>query len=76
MICSVCQENRHEVHARKSRLMPGAKLFLCNECLAAKREPRHIIVIVGRGPDGWNIVKDYIKNRRYVGREISTHELV
>ena len=56
--------------------MPGMKLLLCNECLDKKREPRYIIVIVGRGEDGWDKVKNYIKQRRYVGDEISTHELV
>lgn len=75
MICSVCKKDRHEVHARNSRLMPTTKLILCNECLEKKREPRYIIILHGRA-NGFDSIKRYIKERRYVGEEISTHELV
>lgn len=75
MICSVCKRNRAEVHPKKSKLMPDMKLLLCNDCLENKREPRFVIVLHGRA-NGFAAIAPYIKAHRYVGEEISAHELV
>lgn len=55
--------------------MAGMTLLLCNECIELKREPRFMIILVGRR-DGHQKVLDYIKNRRYVGKEITAKELM
>ena len=75
MICSVCKKNRAEVHPKKSKLMPNMKLLLCNECLENKREPRFVIVIHGR-ENGFESIRAYIKDHRYVGDVITARELV
>lgn len=75
MVCTVCKQNRNEVHPKKSKLMPGADLLLCNECLKNKREPRPFVVLYGRA-NGVDSISDYIKNRRYVGKDILVHELI
>jgi hypothetical protein len=75
MICSVCKKNKAEVHAKKSKLMPDMKLLLCNDCLEEKREPRFAIVIYGR-ENGFEPIRKYIKDHRYVGDPITARELV
>lgn len=75
MLCSVCKQNRNEIHPKKSRLMADAKLYLCNECLKEKREPRYLVVLHGRS-NGIDSISDYIKNKRYVGAEILLSELI
>lgn len=75
MVCQSCGAQRNEIHARPSRLMAGMTLLLCNECIELKREPRFMIILVGRR-DGHQKVLDYIKNRRYVGKEITAKELM
>jgi hypothetical protein len=75
MKCQVCEKSRNELHAKKSRLMTGMTLTLCNECIAAKREPRFLIILVGR-QDGPAKVAEYIRGRRYCGKEITARELV
>lgn len=75
MICTVCKRNRAEVHAGKSKLIPDMKLLRCNECLEGKKEPRFAIVIHGR-ENGFESVRAYIKDHRYVGDDITARELV
>jgi hypothetical protein len=75
MKCQVCDQHRAELHARKSRLMAGMTLTLCNDCINAKREPRFLIILVGR-QEGPAKVADYIRTRRYCGKEITARELV
>jgi hypothetical protein len=71
--CSSCGEQRNELRARQSRLMPSVRLFLCSGCYD-KMEPRYIIIIVGRSDA--KKVTEYINGRRYVGEEILAKELM
>jgi len=75
MICSVCKRNRDNVTPKQSDLMPSIRLFLCNECLDAGKEPRYVIVLVARGGDALS-VKSYIKDHRYVGEAITAKEML
>lgn len=74
MKCSACQMDKFELTPKKSRLT-GTPLFLCTECIAEKREPRYLIIITGR-TRGFDSVSEYIKNHRYVGRDILAEEFV
>lgn len=77
MICSVCgkQKDVNELRGKRSKLMPGMKLTLCNECHKEKREPRYVIVLYGRA-NGMESVSDYITKKRYVGSDILATELI
>lgn len=75
MVCSSCSKQKAELHARKSRLMNGMVLYLCNDCSKAKMEPRYLIVLYGRS-NGAESVSDYIRNHRYIGEPILAKELV
>lgn len=74
MVCSSCGKQRAELHPRKSRLMKGMTLYLCNDCDREKMEPRFVIILVGRSGETEKIVP-YIKNHRYHGEPILAKEL-
>jgi hypothetical protein len=48
---------------------------MCETCIAAKFEPRWVIILAARQstPD---VVKEYIIKRRYLGNEIAASELL
>jgi hypothetical protein len=75
VVCSSCKAAKAELHPKKSRLMPGMTLYLCNQCAKGKFEPRYIIILYGRS-NGAESVSEYIKNHRYVGEPILAKELV
>lgn len=74
MICSVCKKNKHTVTTKKSALMPGVDLILCNECLDEKREPRWTIVLAGRSGKIKEI-RPFLRHHRYVGDKITAAEI-
>lgn len=72
MKCSSCGQTR-AVQPKNSRLMPGTRLFLCEDCTGM--EPRYLVLIYGR-QHGLPSVADYIKKHKYHGKEILAAELV
>jgi hypothetical protein len=75
VVCSVCSGHREQLHPKKSKLLKTVTLFLCNDCLKNNREPRYLIILVGRtrGPAA---VLDYVKHHRYAGEPILAKELI
>jgi len=73
--CSVCSAQKLNLVVRKSKLMTDMKLYLCNECDEEGREPRYLIILVGRAKGGEHVSK-YLKQKKYVGKEILAIELV
>jgi hypothetical protein len=55
--------------------MAGMTLLVCQACREAKREPRFVIILVGR-MQGPKKVVEYIKHHRYVGEDILAKELL
>lgn len=75
--CTVCRRHKSSLRPRKSKLMPGLPLFLCNECFEEKREPRFVVIMVARDPEqGLVAVRDYIRHHRYFGDKIKAEELL
>lgn len=74
MTCSVCKNDRNTVTPKKSALMSSVQLILCNECLEARREPRYIIIMAGRSGKTKEI-RPFLKNKRYVGKEITAADI-
>lgn len=69
--CSSCGKQRNELTPVKSKLRPTQQLNQCNECVAEKREPRWLIIIVGRsGDEGRKRAAPFVRNHRYVGPPI------
>ena len=75
MKCNSCNKPKADLLVRRSVLSKGIRLMMCKSCVEAKFEPRYIIVLHGHqhGPEA---VKEFIKNRRYVGEEILASELL
>lgn len=76
--CTVCRRHRYQLKPRKSKLRPEMQMWLCNECIEAKREPRFLVILVARDKKkgGLEVVRDYIRNHRYYGDKIKAEELV
>lgn len=75
MMCSVCSGFRETLHPKKSKLLKSVTLLLCNECLKGSREPRYLIILVGR-TKGPGFVLEYVKHHRYAGEPILAKELL
>lgn len=75
MNCMVCDKPKNKLTPKKSRLMAGMMLVICEECLEGKKEPRFLIILVGR-KQGPGKVVDYIKHHRYAGADILAKELI
>lgn len=73
--CSVCSQQRANLVVKNSKLLAGMKLYLCSQCLEEGREPRYLIILVGRSK-GTTSVSKYIKDKKYHGDEILASELV
>jgi hypothetical protein len=75
MLCYSCGKQKNELQPKKSEIMDGVTLFMCQLCLDSKFEPRWVIILCGR-QNGAESVRDYIIKRRYVGRTIDAEELI
>lgn len=75
VVCSVCSVMRETLYTKKSRLLKTVTLYLCSECLKGNREPRYLIILVGR-TKGPKAVVDYVKHHRYAGEPILAKELL
>lgn len=80
MICTSCQKPKAELKQKKSRALPGVPMYLCGECLTAKREPRGFLVLAGReaanrGENPVETLSFWIKAHRYLGEPITLREL-
>jgi hypothetical protein len=75
MQCYSCGKQKNELHPRKSDIIVGVALFMCQTCIDSKFEPRWVIILAGR-QNGAESVRDYIIKRRYVGETISAEELI
>ena len=75
MICYSCGKQKNELQPKKSAIMNGIQLFMCQSCIDLKYEPRWVIILAGRqkGPE---FVRDHIIKRLYVGKPISAEELI
>lgn len=75
MLCFSCGKSKNELHPKKSDIMEGVMLYLCQLCIDNRYEPRWVIILGGR-QNGAESVRDYIIKRRYVGNQISAEELI
>lgn len=75
--CTVCRKHKAHLRPRQSKLMPEMTMWLCNDCFQGKLEPRFAIILVARDPrQGLPVVRDYIRQHKYVGDKIRAEELL
>ena len=75
MLCQSCNQQKYQLHTKKSNIMGDISLVMCQSCIDAKYEPRWIIILAARSV-GSDAVKDYIINKRYIGRDITGVEII
>lgn len=75
MKCFSCDKQKDQLHPFKSTIINGVNLFMCQECIDLKLEPRWVVILGGR-QNGADSVRDYIIKRRYLGKTISAEELI
>ena len=75
MICYSCGKQKSELSLRKSTLLSGVNLMMCNVCIESKYEPRWVIILAGR-QNGTQSIRDYIVKHRYIGKDILGSELI
>ena len=75
MTCTVCQKHKAQLHRRKSALKPDLEMFVCGACMIGKKEPRWLVILVGRR-DGIQAVDQYLLKHAYWGPDILAADLV
>ena len=75
MECMCCGKQKHQIHAKKSDIIKGVTVFMCQSCIDSGFEPRWAIVLGGR-QSGPQSVHSYIVKRKYIGAEITANELL
>lgn len=76
--CEVCGMQRAPgaIHARPSKLIKNQKIMICNRCEVAGNEPRSFIILTILSKGLTDEIKEYIKGRRYVGKDILLEDIV
>lgn len=75
MECYSCGKQKNRLHPKKSDIISGVTVLMCQSCIDAGYEPRWVIILGGR-QNGPAHVKDYVSRHRYIGAEILAHELI
>lgn len=72
--CTSCGKPKNSLKNKKSKLLPGVEMNLCQDCLDNKFEPRAYVILAGR-THGADYIAAYIKPQRYHGEPITVREL-
>ncbi len=75
MLCYSCSKPKNELQTKKSAIMGGVQLLMCQSCIDAKYEPRWVIILTGR-QNGPETVREYIIKHLYIGKTITAEELI
>ena len=75
LTCNCCDQPKEKLTMKKSALLKGHTLYLCQTCIDGKKEPRWIVILTGH-EYGIATIKDYLTKGRYCGRTIEGSELV
>lgn len=75
MLCYSCGKQKANLQVRKSALIQGISLLMCQTCIDSKFEPRWVIILASR-QNSPSHVREFILKRRYIGKDISGSELI
>lgn len=73
--CASCNLPKAQLLVHKSVVMPGRKLMMCKTCINDRMEPRWALIIAAR-TNGPSSILDFIRHRRYHGKEIQAKEIL
>lgn len=74
IVCTSCNKPKAQLKKKKSKVLRGVPMYLCQDCLDNNREPRGFVVLAGRRY-GIDHVSYWTKPKRYLGDEITLSEL-
>ena len=72
--CTSCKKPKAQLKQKKSKALSGVPMYLCQDCIDNKREPREFIILAGR-EHGIEYISYWIKPKRYLGADITIREL-
>lgn len=73
--CTSCGKQRFELKQISSKLLPGMKFLMCNDCIAKGWEPRWAVVMAGQ-QFGNQAVRGFVSKKKYSGEVIKLEEVV
>lgn len=73
-VCTSCNKPKAQLKQRKSKALPGVPMYLCQDCIDNKREPRAFLILAGK-QFGHDSIQFWIKPQRYLGEPITLREL-
>lgn len=76
VVCTSCRKPKHELKTRKSKVLPGAQMYLCGTCIEQGLEPRGFLIVASRQADQKEKAARFIKKRKYLGKPILAEELM
>lgn len=76
VVCTSCRKPKNELKTRKSKVLPGAQMYLCRTCIEAGLEPRGFLIVASRQLANRDAAQRYIKRRKYLGEPILAEELL
>lgn len=72
--CTSCSKPKAQLKQKKSKVLQGVPMYLCQDCIDNKREPRAFIILAGKEL-GFEHISYWIKPQRYLGEPITLREL-
>lgn len=76
MKCQSCEEDKAKLHVVRSEIVPSLDLKLCASCKFDKMEPRFVIILGARSGADKDKIREIVRDRRYIGEEITLHEVL
>lgn len=74
MNCVCCKKPKLTLKPVQSPLIKSMQLLMCETCLQAKHQPRHVLIITARSK-GLDLIREYIVKVRYCGAKIAADEV-
>lgn len=75
LLCQSCGEQKMSLRKVKSSLIHAVELIMCATCISNKYEPRFIVILAAR-TFGFENVRKFIVDRRYLGDEIPASDIL
>lgn len=76
MKCQSCEQDKAKLHVVQSEIVPSLDLKLCASCKFDNLEPRFVIILGARSGADRDKIKEVVRERRYLGKEITLHEVL
>lgn len=73
--CQCCDKQKDSLQRSVSSLIPGVTITMCKTCLSQKHEPKFYVILAFHAGNN-EAAKQFVKNNRYCGNEITAKQIV